>query len=242
MVTQGAQLNTPNQSGGFQFKRIHLLYVGLTLPLLALIAFVVFQPVVVLPRISLAPGFSLIDQAGETFSNEDLRGSLVLYNFSYANCTGACRDTSLSMKEAQDWLISSGIAENGIGGLPVKMVTLSFDPERDTPDVLSAYADRLSADTDLWTFATGDPLRLKYAIGGGFFTYYDQREDGSFVHDPAYMLVDGWGILRAEYRDPTLDLSMLERDLNLVVEEVQKSEGASRYAYEAAHLFLCYPR
>jgi protein SCO1/2 len=239
MATPTHQLNQP---GKFHFKRIYWLYIGMTLPLVALLAFVVFQPIVVLPRISLAPGFTLTDQRGERLTNEDLRGSLVLYNFTYSHCTGDCRDTSVSMQAAQEWLKSSGIAENGVGGLPVKMVTVSFDPERDTPEVLQAYADGLGADPALWRFATGDPLRLKYMIGGGFYTYYDQRPDSTFEFDPAFMLVDGWGILRAEYRQPTLDLAIVERDLGLIVKEYEQSEGASRYAYEAAHLFLCYPR
>ena len=60
--------------------------------------------------------------------------------------------------------------------------------------------------------------------------------------DPVFALVDGWGVLRAVYRTATPDVEILKRDLRLVVQEVQNSTGVNRYAYEAAHLFLCYPK
>ena len=60
--------------------------------------------------------------------------------------------------------------------------------------------------------------------------------------DPRIVLVDGWGTLRAEYRVTQPDMEIIARDLRLLTEEAQNSEGTARLAYEAAHLFLCYPR
>ena len=79
-------------------------------------------------------------------------------------------------------------------------------------------------------------------IGGGFSTYFNQDEKGNFTVDPVFVLVDGWGIQRAVYRTPTPDVETLQRDLRLVVQEARNSTGVNRYAYEAAHLFLCYPK
>ena len=70
--------------------------------------------------------------------------------------------------------------------------------------------------------------------------YYGPSDDGGFDYDPAMMLVDGWGILRAEYRTPTPKLETVVRDVRLLIDEAENSEGVARYAYEAAHLFLCY--
>ena len=55
--------------------------------------------------------------------------------------------------------------------------------------------------------------QLKNVIGGGFGAYYDQAEDGSFVFDPQFVLVDGWGIRRAAYRTANPDPALIERDL-----------------------------
>jgi protein SCO1/2 len=55
------------------------------------------------------------------------------------------------------------------------------------------------------------------------------------------MLVDGLGILRAEYRMATPDTDRILDGIQLITEEVEKSKGANKVAYEAAHLFMCYP-
>jgi protein SCO1/2 len=141
------------------------------------------------------------------------------------------------MKELQQEL-----AELDTGGVPVELVTISFDPARDTPARLQAYAAELGADTSNWHFVTGEAARLKSIIGGGFGTFYAAREDGTFEFYPTFALVDGWGILRAKYRTAAPDPAIVKRDIKLVVEELNNSDGASRYAYEAAHLFLCYPK
>lgn len=216
--------------------RSTLLYALLASPLIALLAFVLIQPIKVLPRISLAPGFSFTDQDGNRLTNEDLRGSLTLYTFNYANCGEGCAQTGTAMKAIQD-----AIAEVDTGGIPVQLVTISFDPARDTPEALRAYADALGADTRNWHFVTGTPERVKNVIGGGFSTFYEERDDGSFEFYPTFILVDGWGIMRARYRTVAPDIEIIQRDLALLTKEINNSEGASRFAYEAAHLFLCYP-
>lgn len=215
---------------------IALLVAPVLLAALGAIAFAVFQPIQVLPRIALAPGFSFVDQDGNRLTNEDLRGSLVFYNFTYTGCGEGCPHTSLAMRDLQEL-----VAGLDTDGLPVRFVTLSFDPEHDTPAQLRAYADRLGADTTQWHFATGDPSMLKNVIGGSFRTYYNRDDDGSFTFDPVFTLVDGWGILRATYRTAAPDPAIIARDVALIVDEARNRDGVNRYAYEAAHLFMCYP-
>ncbi|NHZ72086.1 MAG: hypothetical protein GWP17_03260 [Aquificales bacterium] len=201
-------------------------------------AFKVFQPVQVLPRIRLAPGFALIDQAGERLTNEDLRSQFTLYDFGYTRCGPACDLSNRSMREIQGRL-----DELALGDIPVTLVTISFDPEYDTPERLQAYAESVGADPARWRFATvADPSRLKYIIGGGFETYYEAQDDGSFAFDPAFVLVDGWGIIRGEYRYQTMasDSERIMRHLEVLADEVINSKGSASVAYEAAHYFLCY--
>lgn len=201
-------------------------------------AFKIFQPVQVLPRIRLAPGFLAIDQAGQRLTNEDLRGQFVLYNFTYTNCTNGCEPMDQTMHEIQSQLDTLEL-----GDIDVSLVTISFDPERDTPDILHAYAKSVGADPDVWRFVTiADPTVMKYVIGGGFETYYQANEDGTFNFDPGFVLVDGWGIIRGEYRYQTMtsDSERILRHLGVLAQEVINSQGANKVAYEAAHYFLCY--
>ena len=217
--------------------RIRLWYLIFVLPIIAAMAFAIFQPIQVLPRISLAPGYSFIDHDGNRFTNEDLRGSLVLYTFTHSRCAAPCVSTSTTLTALQP-----ALAEVDTGDIPLQFVSISVDPDHDTPSILRAYADSLGADTDRWHFVTGDANQLKNVIGAGFRTYYGEDSQGNLTVDPVFALVDGWGVLRAVYRTATPDVEILKRDLRLVVQEVQNSTGVNRYAYEAAHLFLCYPK
>lgn len=204
----------------------------------AALAFKIFQPVQVVPRIRLSPGFALITQDAERITNEDLRGKFVVFNFAYTNCEPPCgymNDTILA--------IQSRLDELGLGDIELLFVTISFDPETDTPEKLKAYADSLGADPDQWIFATTeDQALLKAIIGAGFEAYYNKNADGTFTFDPKFVLVDGWGIVRGEYRYQTQvpDADRILRHIQVLADEVQNSTGSASLAYEAAHYFLCY--
>ena len=101
----------------------------------------------------------------------------------------------------------------------------------------------MNADPAVWKFATTpDETLLKHIIGGGFEAYYQPREDGGYTFDPKFVLVDGWGIIRGEYRYQTLtpDTDRILRHMRVMAEEVRNSQGSASLAYEAAHFFLCY--
>lgn len=210
----------------------------IALLVLAALAFKIFQPVQVVPRIRLAPGFALTEQNGERLSNEDLRGSFVVYNFMYTRCPDPCGNLNQTMQEIQ-----ARIDEVALGDIDIQFVSISFDPGHDTPEIMSDYADALGADPAQWKFATvSDDVLLKTIIGGGFEAYYNQNEDGSYSFDPKFVLVDGWGIIRGEYRYQTQvpDTERILRHIGVLAEEVHNSQGTASLAYEAAHYFLCY--
>ena len=79
-------------------------------------------------------------------------------------------------------------------------------------------------------------------IGGGFRVYYQPDGAGGFTFDPTIVMVDGNGIVRAIYERELPDMQTVARDVQLVVAEVKNSEGPGKLVYEAAHLFLCYPK
>ena len=221
-------------------KRLLLfgLYGFIGLLVLSALAFKIFQPVQVVPRIRLAPGFSLTTQTDDQLTNEDLRGQFVLYNFLYTRCPEPCNNLNETMREIQ-----SRLNEIEMADIPIKFVTISFDPDYDTPEVLDAYAEVQDANPDQWIFATTtDLVKLKTIIGGSFEAYYEQQEDGTFTFDPKFVLVDGWGMIRGEYRYQTMtpDAERILRHIGVMAEEVIMSQGAATLAYEAAHYFLCY--
>ena len=214
-----------------------LWYLLLLLPIVAVMAFAIFQPIQVLPRISLAPAYSFVDQNGNQMTSEDLRGSLVLYTFAHSDCMAPCVSTNETLAALQP-----ALANIDLNDLPLRFVTIYVDPERATPAKLASIANSLGATSEQWSLVTGDPTQLKNVIGAGFRTYYGKDDSGNYTVDPVFALVDGWGILRATYRVSSPELSTLQRDLRLIVQEARNSTGVNRYAYEAAHLFMCYPK
>jgi len=214
------------------------LYGLLALLVLSVFSFKIFQPIQVLPRIQLSPAFNLTDQDNNSLTSEDMRGKFTLYTISYTNCPTPCYNINETMQEVQFRL-----NEVQLDGIEVEFVTISIDPERDTPEVLNTYAQTIGADTGIWHFATTENKSLlKTIIGGGFETYYEDKGNGEFAFDPSFILVDGWGIVRAEYRYATevSSADRIIRHLGVLAEEARNSKGTTRLAYEAAHLFLCY--
>lgn len=225
------------------------LYVPPLLAAAALIAFNVFQPITVLPRITTSPGYAFHDQDGELVTSEDYRGRFTLYSFSHSTCTEGC---ALSLTQIAN--LRSEVASRLPDDADVSLVTISVDPEFDSSDELRSTVERMSLPVDqppiAWTLLSGDPLRTKMAVGSGFSLYYSEatssNDDGnnhrSVTFDPRYYLVDGWGLIRAEYRTAEPDPDIIARDVKLLIQEAENSDGVIRLGYEAAHLFSCYPR
>ena len=158
----------------------------LVIPLIAVLAFALLQPVKVRPRIGLAPGFVFTDQNGNQLTSEDLRGKFALYNFTYTRCAAPCPQTSETMQAVQEMT-----SQIDTGGIPLELVTISFDPTHDTPETLAAYAAAVGADTLRWHFVTGTAERLKDVIGRGFSVYYAPDDKGGFTVRPR-LCIGGW--------------------------------------------------
>ena len=96
------------------------------------------------------------------------------------------------------------------------------------------------ADGETWRWAT--VANEEAVIGSGFRVFFEQTDSG-YRFDPVFIIVDGYGVIRGEYRYQTLvdDADRLVSHVNLLGEELRNSTGAATVAYEAAHLFLCYP-
>lgn len=217
-------------------------YSPLVLVASAILAFNIFQPITVLPRITLSPGFALKNQEGITITSEDRRGQLTLFSFSYSNCED-CKQTP-----AQIDAIRTALRERYSANIGLDIATISLDPERDTPQNLGTTIAPSQSDNPIgWEWLTSESNRVRHVIGGGFGLFYKATEpDGDRDYDirfePRYVLVDRLGIMRAIYHTATPDVDLLERDINFLLNEEQNSKGVAKIGYEAAHLFLCYPR
>jgi cytochrome oxidase Cu insertion factor (SCO1/SenC/PrrC family) len=152
-------------------------------------------------NISATP-FRLTDQTGAEFSSADLAGKVWMGAIFFANCPGPC------FRENQ---AIAGILES-IDDPDFMVVSLTCDPENDTPDVLRRYADRFEADPARWKFLTGE-LALIKAVGQGTFKL--PVELG--VHSERGVVFDRQGRLRGGYHllqpDRVADLEKLIRQV-----------------------------
>ena len=203
------------------------------LPLVAVILFAALRPLKVLPRIRISPGYLLVDQNGSRVSSEEMRGQITLYGFTSTDCGLPCAGSEELMADVAAQIDSQS-------DVPVELVMIAVDEQELLPDALRAYALDRGIEPSR-RLLTGDAQQVKVVVGGGFNTFYERDSSGQLQLDKALMLVDGLGILRAEYRGRLPSTSAILRDIDLLTQEARNSTGLTRYAYEAAHLFLCYP-
>ena len=196
------------------------------------------QPLQVLPRMRLAPGYALTDQDGGSFTSETARGSVTLYAFSTLDCGEQCDRVSTTMTEVRD----RAAGELDLGEVPLRLVTVVVDPSVGDVELADAAAAH-GATVDEWAWITGDAASLRTTVGAGFGRFLDLDDPDGIAFDPGYVIVDGSGIVRGDYRYSTLadDADKLVRHLDILATELRYANGAAGFAFDAAHLFLCYP-
>lgn len=205
---------------------------------LAAIAFAVFEPIQVLPRLRLAPGYGLISDDGSLATSEDARGEVTLYSFAPTTCGDGCDDLFATLATVQERVAD----EIDLGDTEFRIVTIALD-QVDDGATLARAAEASGADGTTWRWYGGDETTIDTVVASGFRRWFERSADGSIEVDPAFMLVDGNGVIRGDYRYQTLaaDHDKLVRHTEILAEEIRNANGATALAYEAAHLFLCYP-
>jgi len=160
-------------------------------------------------RIAL-PDFSFTERSGQALSRGDLLGSVWIADFIFTSCAGPCPQMSRHMQRLQEDLSELE---------PLRLVSFSVDPERDTPEVLRAYGERYDADPQRWLFLTGPMDRIyDIAIKGFKITVEAARENNEIIHDTRFILVDAEGTIRGYYDSASADdLQRLRQDASELV-------------------------
>jgi protein SCO1 len=130
-----------------------------------------------LPLLGTVSDFMLIDQADAIFNSESLAGHVWIANFMFTNCPGPCPRMSSQMHDVQ----------TALAGEDVRLISMTVDPDRDTPEKLAKYAAFYSATPGVWYFLTGPRETLDH-LGNDVFKL--NHVDGSFDHSLRFVLVD----------------------------------------------------
>jgi protein SCO1 len=150
------------------------------------------------------PAVSLIDQNGNNVSLASLRGKPVLIDFIYTSCPGPC--STLTSKLV-------GVAKD-LGprlGPQVRMVSVSIDPEHDTPKIMKDYAARLGADRSGWLFLTGTPQQVKQVLAA-YKLDRIREPDGSVTHMETLFLLGPNGRQRRIYNGVEVEPAVMSAD------------------------------
>lgn len=144
-----------------------------------------------LPKLFPVPNAQLVDETGRKVPLDSMKGFVTVYDFIFTNCTGTCPIMTTNMRE---------LTEKVTRDAPVRFVSISVDPTRDTPEVLKKYAQRVRND-ERWLFLTGDRDEIvKLSVQGFKLAAGDPMPGGEpLLHSSKFAVADRNGIIREYY-------------------------------------------
>ena len=163
----------------------------------------------------LMPNMALWDQDGRLVMKKDFLGHAVALNFVFTSCRVArmCPASTACMKALADQLSKQPAAKG------VRLVTITFDPETDTPGRLRAYADGYGIDHARHRFLTGDPGQIKDLMR--HYGIQTLKEDGTIVHNASLIVLTPEGRIAFRNEGPTFDAEEVTKRL-LAIEAPQR--------------------
>ena len=164
-----------------------------------------------LPTVGAAPDFALTNQAGEAVALSGLHGKVLAVTFIYATCKDTCPLLTAKMAMIQRKLGADF-------GTRVRFVSITVEPEVDTPAVLKAYADSHGADLAGWSFLTGGASEIQDVVKR-YGTFAKRLKPGDVDHLFLTSLVDRKGMLRVQYLGYRFDPDEMLRDLRALLRE-----------------------
>ncbi len=149
------------------------------------------QPKPELPQLYPVPNANLIDETGRAVPLDSLHGDVTIYNFIFTSCTGICPIMTNNMRA-----LTAKIDRKA----PVRFVSITVDPTRDTPQVLAAYAKKNRNDPR-WIFLTGHRDEIvKLSVQGFKLSAGDPMPGGDqLLHSSKFAVADKTGMIRGYY-------------------------------------------
>jgi protein SCO1 len=146
-----------------------------------------------LPKLGMVKPFELVDTSGKKVTDADLKRNIWIASFIFSSCGEQCPLINEQMKWLQKELRFKD---------PIRLVSVTVDPNRDTPAVLAKYAARYDADPSKWLFLTGridtikDIMRNSFKLGGDM---PGEASGDNIMHSSRLVLVDNRGAVRGYY-------------------------------------------
>jgi protein SCO1/2 len=161
-----------------------------------------------LPDYGEVPAFTMTDSEGHPFDSAALRGKVWIADFIYTSCPAECPRMTSEMHKIQKQVE---------GEKDLRLVSISVDPQRDTPVVLNDFAHRFGGPTAQWIFLTGSPETVHTVA---YETFHVGDVIGKMEHSTKFIVVDKHGHIRGYYSSfDQDDLSKMLADVDALRSE-----------------------
>jgi protein SCO1/2 len=169
-----------------------------------------------LKEIKAATDFQLSAMDGEQVSLQSTSGKARLIYFFYTSCPDVCYPTTLFMSKVQDIL-----AEKNEFPSKAALLSVTFDPKRDTVEALKAFSSQYHPNYEGWKFLSGDEAAIK-DLALTYRAEVIKDNKGNFVtHTNSIALIDKKGIIRKYYHANDVELTpkMMAADMQQLIDE-----------------------
>lgn len=154
---------------------------------------------------------------GETVTLKNTSGKARLVYFYFGHCPDVCGPTNFMLYEVQE-----GLKEAGVFGDKALIMSITFDPERDTVEYLTEYSNNMKADSNGWYFLRNDDVEYSRAVAEAYGISVIPNGD-DFIHGNMFTLLDGKGKVHKTYSPNiviTVDPDKREDFLNEIVQDM----------------------
>lgn len=165
--------------------------------------------------------FTLIERSGQRVRWSDLRGKVTVTSFFFSSCPATCLQQNQKVGEIQ----------RSFTGKDVVFLSITCDPDIDSPERLREYAAKLDADPKQWLFLTGELLYTRRVAGELFSVALDRQ-----THSERLIVTDKWGNIRGTFLWNKLDqITQLKLLVDkLLSETAEPAEFVKKKAADAA--------
>lgn len=175
-----------------------------------------------LPIIGQVADFTLTNEDGAVTTLADLTNRVWVADIIFTRCAGPCPRMTAQMKSVQDHLSGN----NG-----ARLVTLTTDPDYDSPRILKRYGERFGADFNRWMFLTGTKAQIaglaanSLKLGSTPIATTDQKNSADlFIHTTIFVLIDKHARMRGIYQTGGEDVDWIHKTRPALLADIRKLE------------------
>ena len=155
--------------------------------------------------------YELTERSGRKFRSEELQGKVHVVNFFFAKCPTFCRVQTAAVQALHNEFVSQG----------VMFLSITCDPENDTPVALAQYANEFHADPEQWLFLTGELPYLRRVGGEVYYLPVDKQ-----THSESLLLLDRQGKIRGRFNwKDAAEIAKMKQAITELLAESAPSES-----------------